>query len=177
MTNVEKQQLELCVCKTLCLQLFPCPYKMTKLKRDITTTKLIHFFFQVNQVIYSPAPVSSLSFKVLAQIVIKISCPQEKHDEWIHEWINNPKAICPSKFFEKKKKEKKGESKQVIKSPLPIFCTYLFYLIFKLSWQTLVCHLTCHMTRTVLVICCMLISLHHVYESSLKYFEIRKLLW
>ena len=67
---------------TKCQSFYACPYKMPKLERGITPTKLIFFFFSnVNQMIFSSAPVSSPNFKALNQTVIKISCSHEKHDK------------------------------------------------------------------------------------------------
>ena len=65
-----------------------------ELKRDITFKNLIWFFFsQVNQVTYSPALISSPSFKVLAQIVINISSSQEKHNDRTDGQTNDPNPI------------------------------------------------------------------------------------
>ena len=74
-------------------------------KGAILLRKLIRFFFsKVNQVIYSSAQISSLNFKALAQIFIKISCAQERCDEGridelSERQMNDPKAICPSNLF------------------------------------------------------------------------------
>ena len=79
-------KLEICISKPLSPQLYACPYKMPKLKREISLAKLI-WFFKVNQVIYSSAPISSQSFKILDQLIIEISCWhdlcwQEMCDKW-----------------------------------------------------------------------------------------------
>ena len=51
--------------------------------------------------IYSPAPVSSLSFKTIAQmpVVIKVSCSQGMLDKWMDGQTNDPQAISLSNFF------------------------------------------------------------------------------
>ena len=77
-------QREMC-CKSICPQLYACPYKMPRLERGITLTNLIHFF---------QSPSKFTNIKALGQIVFKISCSQEKHDEltdwWTDRWMNNP---------------------------------------------------------------------------------------
>ena len=45
--NNNKKQLE--ICKTLGPQIYACPYKMPKLERDITLTKLTWFFSKVKE--------------------------------------------------------------------------------------------------------------------------------
>ena len=54
--------------------------------------------------IYFTAPKGSPSFKAVAEIFIKISCSEEKHDEqtngWMDRQMNDPNTICPSNFFE-----------------------------------------------------------------------------
>ena len=51
-------------------------------RRDVALTKLIHLFSKVNQVIYSSAPVSSASIKVLASYqVILLTRNQQRSDQ------------------------------------------------------------------------------------------------
>ena len=52
-----------------------CRYKMPKLERGRSLTNLIQFSF--SQIVCSSSPVSSSSFKALAQILFKISCSQD----------------------------------------------------------------------------------------------------
>ena len=40
-TQKKKKELEKCVCKTLCLQLYTCPYKIPNLKSGKTLLNLI----------------------------------------------------------------------------------------------------------------------------------------
>ena len=52
----KKQTRYVCVCKTLCPQLYTCRYKMPKLKRDITLTKADQRSPKLNQIIYTLVP-------------------------------------------------------------------------------------------------------------------------
>ena len=50
---------------------------------------------KVNQVSYSSAHVSLASSKAFAQIVLEVSCWQEKHKEWTNRWMTQKQYAPP----------------------------------------------------------------------------------
>ena len=77
-----------------------CPYKLPKMKRGITVTKLIWFFpTKFNLVFYCSAPVSLPNFKALDKYFTRHLVHKVKSYEWNYDWLTKQKQHAPSIFF------------------------------------------------------------------------------